>query len=164
MSSTPIADADAAARLDALLAQWSVEWLSLGSLAALEGDATPPSGPPRWLLRLRGEEKEFVTLWLTLRQRTVHVEVQVMPAPEESVAEVFRYLLTKNADLHELHAALGPENAVYLVGRVPVAEMTATRLDEICGAALHDVDEIYPTAMTLGLPSIYRRRRRASAT
>jgi hypothetical protein len=164
VSSTPIADNDAAARLDAILTEWSGEWLATGSLAALEGDPAPSSGPPRWLLRLRGDEKEFVTLWLTLRQRTVHVEVQLMPAPEESVADVFRFLLTKNADLHELHVALGPENAVYLVGRVPVGEISSVRLDEICGAALHYVDEIYPTAVAMGLPSMSRRRRRTSSS
>lgn len=162
MSSTPIADADAATRINATLRAWSVEWLASGSLAALDGDPTPSAGPPRWLLRLRGDEKEFITVWLTLRQRTVHVEVQVMPAPEENEAEVFRYLLAKNAELHDLHAALGPESAIYLVGRVPAGDVSPTRLDEICGAALHYVDEMFPTAMSMGLSSMYRRRRRGT--
>ena len=32
-----------------------------------------------WLIRLRGEEKGAITLWLSLRQRTVHVESEVSP-------------------------------------------------------------------------------------
>lgn len=161
MTSTPIADEDAASSIDALLRSWSVEWFDSGVLVALESTGTVDErGQSRWLLRLAGDEKEFITLWLTLRQRTVHVEAQLMPAPEERVAEVYRYLLVKNADLYGLHLALGPEDAIYLVGRVPAGDLDAARLDELCGAALHYVDEIFPTAMSMGLGSLYRRRRR----
>jgi hypothetical protein len=161
VSSTPIADEHAASRLDALLRTWSEQWFASGVLRALDttGEADE-RGQHRWLLRLAGEEKEFVTLWLTLRQRTVHLEAQVMPAPEERVEEVYRFLLAKNADLYGLHLALGPESAIYLVGRVPVGEMNSERLDELCGAALHYTDEIFPTAMTMGMGSLYRRRRK----
>jgi hypothetical protein len=38
----------------------------------------------RWYVRLRGEEKEFTTVWLTLGQRTLRYETYVMPAPEET--------------------------------------------------------------------------------
>ena len=78
----------------------------------------------RWYLRLTGEEKDFVTVWLTVRQRTLHHETQVMPAPEVNVAETFEYLLRRNADLHQMRFALGSEDAVYLVGEVPVAMVT----------------------------------------
>ena len=44
----------------------------------------------RWYLRLRGDEKDFVTIWLTIRQRTLHHETQVMPAPEVNVARDLR--------------------------------------------------------------------------
>ncbi len=161
MTSTPIADDGAAATLSATITQWSEPWFASGVLRALETTGEPDErGHYRWLIRLAGEEKEFVTLWVTLRQRTVHFEAQVMPAPEEKIEDVFRFLLTKNADLYGLHLALGPEAAVYLVGRVPVGDLNAERLDELCGAALHYVDEIFPTAMTMGLGSLYRRRRR----
>jgi hypothetical protein len=161
VTSTPIAEKDAAERLDEILHTWSVEWFASGALVAVETTGVADDrGQFRWLLRLVGDEKEFITLWLTLRQRTVHLEAQLMPAPAERIEEVFRYLLTKNAELYGLHLALGPESAIYLVGRVPAGELTAERLDELCGAAVHYVDEIYPTAMTLGLGSIYKRRRR----
>ena len=162
MSSTPIAGPGTPERIDAALDEWSTEWFASGALTAIESTGQPDErGHHRWLVRLRGEEKDFVTLWLTLRQRTVHIEAQVMPAPEENIGEVYRYLLAKNAELYELHLALGPEAAIYLVGRVPADELDAARLDEICGAALHYVDEIFPTAMSMGLGSLYRRRRAA---
>ena len=149
--------------IDEILRRWANEWFDSGVLQALDRAETADDiGQHRWLLRLAGDEKEFITMWLTLRQRTVHIEVQLMPAPEENIVDVYRFLLTKNADLYGLHVALGPENAIYLVGRVPAGEMSAARLDELCGAAMVYVDEIFPTAMSMGLASMYRRRRRTT--
>ncbi len=116
-------------------------------------------GHYHWMIRLRGEEKNVIALWLTLRQRTVFLETQVMPAPEENLEALYKYLLVKNADLRDLHLALGLEEGIYLVGQIPVGEVTLERLDELVGATLHYVDEIFPTAMSMGLASLYRRRR-----
>jgi hypothetical protein len=112
----------------------------------------------RWYLRLRGEEKDFVTVWLTVRQRTLHHEAQLMPAPEVNVAETFEYLLRRNADLHQMCFALGPEDAVYLVGEVPVSTVTEDELDRIIGSSLAYIDASFPTAMTIGFAGRYRRR------
>jgi hypothetical protein len=114
-----------------------------------------------WLIRLKGDEKDVITLWLSLRQRTVHVETEVTPAPEEGRETLYRYLLTKNAELRELHLAIGPEDGIYLMAQIPIAELTTERLDEVVGASLTYVEEIYPTAMTIGLPSLYRRRKKS---
>jgi hypothetical protein len=114
----------------------------------------------RWYLRLAGEEKDFVTVWLTIRQRTLHHEAQVMPAPEVNIAETFEYLLRRNRDLHQMRFALGTEDAVYLVGEVPVASVSEEELDRIIGASLHYVDDVFPTAMAIGFAGRYRRRPR----
>jgi hypothetical protein len=112
----------------------------------------------RWYVRLRGEEKDFITVWLTVRQRTLHHEAQLMPAPEVNVAETFEYLLRRNADLHQMRFSLGPEDAVYLVGEVPVVDVTEGELDRIMGSSLAYVDAVFPTAMTIGFAGRYRRR------
>jgi hypothetical protein len=82
-----------------------------------------------------------------------------MPAPEENIEALYRYLLVKNHELRELHLAIGPEAGIYLVTQVPVAELTAERMDELVGATVTYVDDMFPTVMSMGLPSIYRRRR-----
>lgn len=115
-----------------------------------------------WLIRLKGEEKDVITLWLSLRQRTVHVETEVTPAPEENRETLYHYLLVKNAELRELHLAIGPEDGIYLMAQIPILELTKERLDEVVGATLTYVEEIYPTAMMIGLSSLYRRRRKSS--
>src|SRR5580704_17531315 len=161
MSRAPLSDADAAIRLDETLHQWAELWDASAFVSQIEHQAIPDDkGHFHWLIRLKGEERDVITLWLSLRQRTVHVETEVTPAPEENREALYRYLLTKNAELRELHLAIGPEDGIYLMAQIPIMEMTTERLDEVVGATLIYVEEIYPTAMTMGLPSLYRRRRK----
>jgi hypothetical protein len=82
-----------------------------------------------------------------------------MPAPEDNIEALYRYLLVKNHELRELHLAIGPEAGIYLVTQVPIGELTVERMDELVGATVTYVDDMFPTVMSMGLPSIYRRRR-----
>jgi hypothetical protein len=135
-----------------------------GSLVAAERqDVTDRTASHRWYLRFKGEEKDFITVWLTLRQRTLHHEVQFMPAPEHNKADVMAYLLRRNADLYGMAFCLGTEDAVYLVGRVPAALVDEEELDRIAGSSIMYVDDHFPTAMTLAHPDVYRRRPRRSS-
>ncbi|NQW68558.1 MAG: YbjN domain-containing protein, partial [Acidimicrobiaceae bacterium] len=65
--------------------------------------------PDRWMVRLRGEAKEFSTIWLRIGQRTLRYETYVMPYPEENVGEVFELLLRRNERLVGAHYAIGAE-------------------------------------------------------
>jgi hypothetical protein len=156
----PLSDADAASRLDATLREWASSWHASSFVGEIEHQVLPDDkGHFHWLIRLKGEEKDVITLWLSLRQRTVFAETELMPAPEEQHEELFRYLLVKNHELRELHLAIGPESGIYLVAQVPINELTIERLDELVGATVTYVDEIYPTAMSMGYRSVYRRRK-----
>lgn len=163
--SGPLRDEDTAARLDALLAAWASQWRAAGLAGDIEHRPAPDDrGHYHWLIRLRGEEKDVITIWLSLRQRSVVAETELMPAPEERREELYRYLLVKNAELRGLHLAIGPEDGIYLVTSMPVGDLDLERLDELVGATVHYVDEIYPTAMAMGLGSLYRRRPRRGRT
>lgn len=148
----------AAARVDA----WVSRELVGGGLllAAAREEVTDRKASHRWYLRLAGEEKEVVTVWLSLRQRTLFHEAQVMPEPDEHLTEVLQYLMRRNTDISQMAFCLGPEDAIYLVGRVPVERVDDDELDRIAGSTLHYVDESFPTAMQLAYPTRYRRRRR----
>lgn len=162
MTRAPLGDADSARHLDETVSSWAQQWHA-SALLGIEHQPSPDDrGHFHWLIRLRGEEKDVITLWLSLRQRTVHVETEVTPAPEENREALYRYLLVKNAELRELHLAIGPEDGIYLMSQIPIGEVTIERLDEVVGATLTYVEEIYPTAMALGLSSLYRRRRKPS--
>jgi hypothetical protein len=156
----PLTDQDAAARLDATLRDWAAQWHASSFVGEIEHQPLPDDrGHFHWLIRLKGEERDVITLWLSLRQRTVFAETEVMPAPEARHEELYRFLLTKNHELRELHLAIGPEDGIYLVAQIPFLELTVERLDELVGATVHYVDEIFPTAMSMGLASVYRRRK-----
>lgn len=164
MSRAPLGRHDDEARVDALLATWAQSWSQAKALLGVEHQSLPDDrGHFHWLVRLRGDERDVVTVWLALRQRTIHVECEISPAPEANVEEIYRFVLAKNAELRELHVALGPEAGLYLMTHVPINELTNERLDELMGAALVYVDELYPTIMSTGF-SWYRRRPRRESS
>ena len=83
--SAPIGDEDAVLRLDETVARVGDPVARPRSPRRGRARAAPDDrGHYHWMIRLRGEEKDVIALWLTLRQRTVHVETQLMPAPEEN--------------------------------------------------------------------------------
>lgn len=159
MTRAPLGDADSAIRLNETVNAWATQWKASALLGVEHQPLADDRGHFHWLIRLKGEEKPVITLWLSLRQRTVHVETEVIPAPEENRETLYHFLLAKNAELRELHLAIGPEEGIYLMAKIPIGEVTVERLDEVVGATLTYVEEIYPTAMTMGLSSLYRRRR-----
>lgn len=162
MSTAPIAEGDAVERLNDVIDEWAKQWREGGMLGEIEHQSSPDDkGHYHWLIRLHGEEKDVITLWLSLRQRTVHVETELMPAPEENHEALYRFMLVKNAELKILHLAVGPEDGIYLMTEVPAGDLTVARLDELVGATMTYVDEIFPTAMTMGYGSLYRRRRKS---
>jgi hypothetical protein len=146
----------------ATIDRWAQSQLITGeALIAFEKiEVNDRTASHRWLLRFAGEEKEFITLWLTFHQRTLHFETQFMPFPDENREEVLSYLMRKNAQLFSMAFAFGPEDALYLVGRVPAALVDDDELDRIAGCSMMYVDDYFPTAMSLGFPTQYRRRKR----
>jgi hypothetical protein len=150
------------ASVTAAVAAFEAQWRGTGDLLGAEHRViTDRTATDRWVLRFKGTEKDVIAIWLTLGQRTVHAEAEVMPAPDEAAASVHELVLTRNASLFGLGYAIGPEHGIYLVARVAAAQVDVEELDRLCGAIVSEVDEVYPTVMLLGFPAHYRRRRRA---
>jgi hypothetical protein len=110
-------------------------------------------GEPRWYVRMIGDEKDFITVWLTLGQRTLRYETYVMPAPDENVTEVLDLLLRRNDRLVGVHFSLGQEQAVYLRGEVPDAAITSDELDRILGTVYTTVEANFRALIRLGFAS-----------
>jgi hypothetical protein len=110
----------------------------------------------RWYVRMRGEEKAIITLWLTLRQRTLHYETYFMPAPEEQLEACYAYLLKANARLFGMRFAIGAEDAVYLVGQMPLSAIDEAELDRVIGSAYAYSEQYFRPAMSLGYASRFR--------
>lgn len=141
------------AKPEALIAGWLAAQLAENPiLEAVERDQELR----RWYVRLRGEERDVTTIWLTLGQRTLHYETYFMPAPEERHQELYEYLLRRNQRLFAMRFCIGAEDAVYLVGQLPVAAIDEAELDRIVGTTYATVEQYFRPAMRIGYASKFR--------
>jgi hypothetical protein len=108
---------------------------------------------PRWYVRMRGEDKEYITVWLTLGQRTLRYEAYVMPAPEENVEAVYENLLRRNEQLVGLHFAIGIEDAVFLRGDLPLQALDEAELDRVIGSLYATTEQCFRSLLRLGFAS-----------
>lgn len=111
---------------------------------------------PRWYVRLSGEEKEHITIWFTLGQRTLRYEAYVLPAPQEHVTEVYELVLRRNDKLVGAHFAIGVEDAIFLRGELPLAALNEAELDRIVGSLYQYVEQSFPALIRLAFASRFR--------
>ena len=107
----------------------------------------------RWYVRMKGEEKDFTTVWLTLGQRTLKYETYVMPAPEENVAALYEQLLRRNDRLVGAHFSIGFEDAVYLRGELAVTQLDHDELDRVLGTLYANVEQCFRALLRVGFAS-----------
>lgn len=147
------ASADELARYEAAVEAWLARQLEENPVVVAV-DREP--GMRRWYLRMSGEEREWIAIWLTLGEYTLASETYVMPAPEENAAELYEFLLRRNQRLYGMAFAIGPEDALYLVGHTPLAALDDDELDRVVGSAYTYVEQWFRPAMRLGYASKFR--------
>lgn len=138
------------------------EWLasskgSNSAILAIDHADPDPAFHARWYVRMSGETKDFITLWITLGQRTLRYETYVMPAPEENIADVHESLLRRNDRMVGAHFSIGLEDAVYLRGEVPLAALSESELDRIIGSMYAYVEQSFRPLLHLGFTSRFRQ-------
>ena len=114
-------------------------------------------GEHRWYVRMRGDEKEFTTVWLQLGQRTLKFETYVMPAPEENAQLLYENLLRRNETLVGAHFSIGVEDAVFLRGELPIRVIDEQELDRIIGTLYAYVEQIFPSIIRIGFASRFNK-------
>jgi hypothetical protein len=130
------------------------EWLgSLATSLPIEAVERAEGDVRRWYVRLRGEEKDYTTIWLTLGQRTLRHETYVMPAPEENAERLYEHLLRRNDRLVGVHYSIGAEEAVFLRGELPIAALSEAELDRIIGTLYATVEQQFRTLLRIGFAS-----------
>lgn len=138
--------------LEARIDAWLADQLAHNPVvAAVERDRE--SGERRWFVRVAGEEKDVFTVWFHLRQRTLHYETYVLPAPEENHARFYEHLLRRNLKLYGAAFAIGDEDAVFLVGQLDNAAVTRDELDRILGSLYAWVEQCFRPALRIGFAS-----------
>jgi hypothetical protein len=123
---------------------------------AIEAVDTAEGDEVRWYVRLRGVEKDYTTVWLTLGQRTLRYETYVMPAPEENHAAFYEHLLRRNETLVGAHFSIGVEDAVFLRGELVLAALNEAELDRIVGSLYAYVEQCFRPALRIGFASRLR--------
>jgi hypothetical protein len=143
-----IADVVTLAELEALIDAWLAEQLDENPVVAAVERGEPSER--RWYVRVHGESKDVFTIWFTLRQRSLHYETYVMPAPEENEGEFFEHLLRRNRKLHGAAFCIGEEDAVFLAGALPFHAVDEGELDRILGSLYAYVEQCFLPALRIG--------------
>ena len=120
---------------------------------AIERGEPGDSNEPRWYVRLKGDEKDHITIWFALGQRTLRYEVYVLPAPPENTALVYETALRRNDRLVGAHFSIGAEDAVYLRGELPLSALDEPELDRIVGSLYTYVEQSFPVLVRLAFAS-----------
>ena len=134
------------------------EWLASialqnSTIVAVQRDEGPDR---RWYIRMRGEEKEFTTVWLLLGQRTLKYETYVRPAPEENAEILYENVLRRNDKLVGAHFSIGIEDAIFLRGEMPLALLSEQELDRVIGTLYATVELAFSTIIRIGFASRFR--------
>jgi hypothetical protein len=126
-------------------------------VAAVDRDEDPDIH--RWFVRVTGEEKDVFSVWFHLRQRTLHYETYVMPAPEENEQRFYEFLLRRNATLMGAAFVIGEEDAVFLAGALPNSAIDDDELDRILGSLYAWTERFFRPALRIAFASRFERGR-----
>jgi hypothetical protein len=126
------------------------------ALAALGLTAERPR-PGSYLVRLPGQHKLATMTWLIAGRHSVGVEAFFCRRPDENHDRFYRFLLERNGRMYGVHFALDPLGDVYLVGRIPLAALSAAEIDRVLGCVLTYSDENFDRALAIGFTSAIRR-------
>lgn len=129
--------------IEAALAEQDLEWQRLD-------DAT-------FAVALPGEKRLKTACMLTVGNHAVEIEAFVVRAPEENRERVYAWLLQRNARMYAVAWAIDSTGDVYLVGRMPLAAVTAEELDRILGCVLEYADGSFNALLEMGFGSSIRR-------
>jgi len=110
-------------------------------------------GDLRWYVRMRGDDKDFTTIWITLGQRMLRYETYVMPAPEENHADLYEHILRRNDKLVGAHFSIGLEDGIFLRGEMPVSMVDLDELDRAIGTLYAHVEQCFRSLLRIGFAS-----------
>ncbi|MDA3649105.1 YbjN domain-containing protein [Saccharopolyspora indica] len=114
-------------------------------------------GPGRFFVTLPGTKKLQTNCWLVVAEHALVVEAFVCRQPDEAHAEVYRFLLRRNAKLYGVHYTLDAAGDIYLVGRIGLHAVTAEELDRVLGQVLEAADGDFNALLELGFATSIRR-------
>lgn len=124
--------------------------------------AVESDGPWRHMVRIRGTAKDFVTVWFTVGDRTLHYECYFMPDPDENHEELYRFLLMKNQNMYACKFSLADDHDVFITGQLPLSAVTEEEVDRILGSVYQYSETYFRPALAIGFASHFRAKRSLS--
>ena len=106
---------------------------------------------------LPGEKRLKTACILTIGAHALEIQAFVMRAPDENREQVYAWLLQRNTRTYAVSWAIDAAGDVYLVGRVPLAAVSADELDRILGCVLEYADGSFNGLLEMGFGSSIRR-------
>jgi hypothetical protein len=110
-----------------------------------------------YLVTLPGTHKLATNCWLVVGEHSLLVEAFVVRHADENLAAFYRHMLELNARTYAVSWSVDELGDVYLVGRVPLAAVTADEVDRILGCVLTYADETFDTLLELGFAESIKR-------
>jgi hypothetical protein len=106
--------------------------------------------PGELVVTLPGDQKLRTVCSLVVAGRSLSVSAFVVRNPDENHEAVYRYLLRRNLRLPGLAYAIDQAGDVYVTGRVPLAGVDASYLDQVLGVVLDAADGAFNELLALG--------------
>jgi len=150
----PLATPNERAAAATCIERWLAETAATNP-AVLAADRDP-GDEPRWLIRLAGEEKEYIACWFHLGQRTLAFDTYLAPAPEENPDRYYEYALRAAQRMIGVAATIGPEDALYLRGQLAVRHVDEVELDRILGSLYEYTERWFRPLMRIGYASRFK--------
>ena len=112
--------------------------------------------PGTFVVTLPGEHKQQTECRLVVGEHSLLVTAFVVRRPETDATAVYRWLLERNARAYGVAFAVDRAGDVYLVGRLPLAAVTAAEVDRLLGSVLEQADGSFDTILRLGFADSIR--------
>jgi hypothetical protein len=134
-------------------------------VTATEAWASDPASDVVWAgehegrrgIRIRQACREATTVWFTIGDHTLGFEAYLLPAPPHHAKAVYRHCLARSYRSWPAAVGIDRDGDLYVHGRMRLAALTATALDEVVAAVFETVELSFPTLVRLG----YRPREKS---
>lgn len=110
-----------------------------------------------FVVTLPGTKKLATTCSLSVGRHALTINAFVARRPDENHAEVYRWLLERNARTYGMAFAVDRLGDVYLVGRVSLGGLDEAEVDRILGSVLEYADSSFNPILERGFASAIRR-------
>ncbi|NND04412.1 MAG: hypothetical protein HKN91_16670 [Acidimicrobiia bacterium] len=104
----------------------------------------------RWGIRMAQETRDFTTIWFDVGEITIGFEAYLLPPPRKDQAEVLGLCLKRNWRSWPAYIAADVKGELYVRGRIPIDNITATDIEMAVGAVYQLVELTFRPLIRLG--------------